>query len=444
VNSRILLLTALPASTCAALPAFFSREGIYTRVAEAFEAGWGATSPVNHALAAAWRLGGIHASEALLFLLTFLPWMLLFAIIGLATHRLHRGNASRIRLAALIGALALGALGLRETAHAIRTDVRTPELAGPVLLATEATSLDGHVLLDRRTRAFALMFGHQVSNEPVSPETLQSPLAWRTAHRESPFSAVALAYPFDSSRQLFETLSASPDWTLAKIDNQGVLFRNAASSTEIPSAQTARTLFDSPREQAFWLAQSALVLQSTGQNSPATALMEEALKLAPADSAVLTKAASLSSAHGKWRRAKSEAEQATARDSRSISARYLLALACMKTGSLDRALDESATLVRLAPSDAASHLLRARIAEASNDPTTEADALERLLDIAQTQNQPTEGIRILLGQAWARAGFPEQALQNNRAALAGELTPRQRKLIEDSIELIERRARPAR
>jgi predicted Zn-dependent protease len=172
--------------------------------------------------------------------------------------------------------------------------------------------------------------------------------------------------------------------------------------------------------------------------------MEEALKLAPADSAVLAKAASLSSAHGKWRRAKSEAEQATARDSRSISARYLLALACMKTGSLDRALDESATLVRLAPSDAASHLLRARIAEAANDPTTEADALERLLDIARTQNQPTEGIRILLGQAWARAGFPEQALQNNRAALAGELTPRQRKLIEDSIELIERRARPAR
>ncbi len=441
MNARILLLTAIPASACAALPAFFSRKDVFLRVAGAFE---GAASPVDHALATAWRLGGIHTSEAALFLMHFIPWMLLFAVIALATHRLHQATASRIRLAAMVGALALGASGLVETTRAIRTDVRAPEIAGPVLLAAEATSLDGRILLDHRTRAFALMFGHPVSEVADLPEILNSPLAWRTAHRESPFSAVALAYPFGSSRQLFETLSASPDWTLAHVDNHGVLFRTTPHTQSPPSAQTALALFDSPRDQALWLAQSALVLHSTGQNAAASALMEEALTLAPADPAVLTKAASLSSAHGKWHRAKSEAEQAAVLDSRSVSARYLLALACMNTGALDRALEESATLVRLAPNDAAAHLLRARIAEAANDPTNEAQALEQLLKITESKNQPTEGVRILLGQAWARAGFPDQALQNKRAALEGELTPDQRKLIEDSIELIEQRTSPGR
>lgn len=401
---------------------------------------------VDQAIATVWDIGGIHAAEALLFSLTFLPWATFFAGIALAARRLGHVNASRVHLAATIGALVLGAHGLREMVHAIRSDVRAPELAVPVALASDALSTGGRVLLDPRTRACARMFGHQPYESPSEPgalrQILQSPLAWRNAHRESPFSAVALAYPFDLSGPLFETLSASPDWTIAKIDNQGVIFRPAPARMEPATAQTARALFQSPREQALWLAQAALVLQSTGQSEPAAALVEDALALAPHNPAVLAKAASLSAAHGKWHRAKSEASEALAADPRSVSARYLLALACMKTGALDNALAESATLVDRAPKDAASHLLRARIAEAANDPATEAASLERLLHITQSQNQLTDGIHILLGQAWARAGFPQQALKNHRAALSGDLSPEQRQLIEESIELIESRTLP--
>lgn len=444
MNSRTTLLIALPASICAALPAFFSRERIYNSVAGAFDATSGDTSLFNQALGTAWRLGGIQGAETLVFLLTFLPWMTLFTGVALATRFLTPTNASRLNITAMLGTFVLGAHGLVETVHAIRTDVRSPELAGPVRLAAEALAGGGRVLLDPRTRAFGQMFDFQAKDVSVTldalPKILQSPLAWRTAHRESPFSTVALSYPFDLSKPLFESLSTSPDWTLTTIDNQGVIFRPTATRMALPAAETARDLFQSPRDQAIWLSQAALVLQSTGQSAPAVDLMAEALALTPDDPLVLTKAAALSAAHGKWQRAKSEAGEALAANPRSVSARYLLALSWMKTGALDKALDESAALVASAPNDAASHLLRARIAEAANDPATEAASLERLLDITRSQNQPTDGIQILLGQAWARAGFPRQALENHRAALSGDISPEHRKLIEETIELIESRA----
>lgn len=441
MKSRTLLLTALLGSTCAALPAFFSREEIHLRVAQAFEAetGWSSASLLDRALAVAWNTAGINSAEILLFLLTFVPWLLLFILLALIASRLRLETASWIRSLGLLGAIVLGLHGLLETHHARRSDLRTPELIGPLALAGTAST--GRVLLDHRVSAFARMFGLPAHSDPSAlADTLQSPLAWRTEHRKTPFSAVVLTYPFTTSRPLIEMLQAAPGWTLSLLDNQGIVFLASPAVSVMPSVQQARDLFESPRDQALWLAQSSIVLDAVGQPSAATALLDEALALAPADDRVLTQAASLSAAHGKWQRAKSEARAAVDANPRSIPARYLLALTSMKTGALDSALEESEKLVRLAPHDASSHLLRARIADAAKDPATEAASLERLLTIAQSNNHPTEGIRILLGQAWARAGFPALALENHKAALNADLTPDQRKQIEESIEQIESRA----
>jgi len=443
VKSHTLLLTALLGSTCAALPACFSREEIHQRVAQAFEAetGWSSASLLDRALAVAWNTAGINSAEILLFLLTLVPWLLLFILLALIASRLRLETASWIRSLGLLGAIVLGLHGLLETHHARRSDLRTPELIGPLALAGAASTSTGRVLVDHRASAFARMFGLPAHSDPSAlADPLQSPLAWRTEHRKAPFSAVVLTYPFTTSRPLIEMLQAAPGWTLARLDNQGIIFRASPSISVMPSVQQARDLFESPRDQALWLAQSSIVLDAVGQPSAATALLDEALALAPTDDRVLTQAASLSAAHGKWRRAKSEARAAVDANPRSIPARYLLALTSMKTGALDSALEESEKLVRLAPHDASSHLLRARIADAAKDPATEAASLERLLAIAQSNNHPTEGIRILLGQAWARAGFPAQALENHKAALDADLTPDQRKQIEESIEQIESRA----
>lgn len=434
------------ASALAALPAFFSRESIHIQVARAFEAndGGGAASLRDSMLGVAWRAGGVTATEWLLFCLTFLPWMALFTALFVAVRRLPSHIARRIQAITVVGAMILAAHGIWETTRACRSDVRPPALNGPLLLVEEASKSTGRTLLDPRAAAFAEMFA--IPRNEDSPlgkplqECLRSPLAWRTEHRKSPFAAVVLTYPFDTSRPLFDLLSASKDWTPATIDAHGVLFKRTTSTQEPTSKESAAPHFASPREQALWLARNALVLDAAGRHAQSLTFMDKALSLQPQNPPVLALAASLSAAHGKWHRAKSEAESALAADASSVPARYVLALACMKTGALDQALSESSTLVALAPNDTSSLLLRARIAEAAKDHATEAASLERLLAVAKKQNQPTDGIHILLGQAWARAGFPNQALENHRAALDGDLSPDQRRLVEEAIEVIESHA----
>jgi tetratricopeptide (TPR) repeat protein len=448
MNSRSLPLFGVLASFCYALPSLFSRESIHLQIANAFEAqsDWGPSMLFDQAMAFAWSRGGIVSAELLFFFISVLPWIILFAFLTLATRLMPAPRATRLRTIALLGAALLGSYGLWQSYHAYRTDVRPPLLTGPLLLLEESTTTNGRIYLDQRALAFAQMFDHHHAGGFSTPEeyldVLESPLAWRIEDRKAPFSAVVLTYPFANSRRLFDFLSASPEWALGSIDNKGVLFRRTFTELKRPTLKIARQLFYSPREQSIWLGQAALVLEAAGQHTQAAALMDEALALTPQDPRILANAASLSAAHGKWHRAKSEAKMATSFDPKSISAHYLLALACMKTGALDAALNESAKLVQLAPGDASTQLLRARIAEAANDPATEAASLERLLEIARSQNQPTDGILLLLGQAWARAGFPSQALKNKRAALSGDLSSEQRKLVEESIELIESRIFP--
>ena len=443
MKPRVLLLCGAFASIVAALPAFFSRESIYLDVAGAFESRSGERSlpALLNAMAFAWQKGGVIAVEALLFSVTFLPWVALFAVLSILLTRLPARVASALHRIVIVGMLILGAHGLWQTYHAYRNEIRNPSLCGPLRLIREASAIEGRTLLDPRASAWAAMFN--IPHAPDIPtsetllECLRSPLAWRTEHRKSPFSSVVLTYPFANSLPLLKMLADSREWTLSTIDSHGVVFSSSSVGTQPASTNVAQHLFNSQRDQAFWLSGTALILNQISQPASASALMEEALDLAPSNPRVLAMAASLSGAHGKWQLAKTQAESAVSEDRKSISARYLLALACLKTGSLDRALEESSSLVALAPNDARSHLLRARIAEAANDPTTETTSLERLLQITRQQNQPTDGVSILLGQAWSRAGFPNQALEHYRAALNGELTPEQRTTILENIDLIE-------
>jgi tetratricopeptide (TPR) repeat protein len=112
-----------------------------------------------------------------------------------------------------------------------------------------------------------------------------------------------------------------------------------------------------------------------------------------------------------------------------------------ESGAVSKASAEIASLAARHPNDTQILRLQARIASAENDPATEVSALEQLLSLAKKQNQPTGNLHLLLGQAWAKRGFPDQALENYQAALK-ENPPLELKIrIEEAMALIREKTR---
>jgi len=112
-----------------------------------------------------------------------------------------------------------------------------------------------------------------------------------------------------------------------------------------------------------------------------------------------------------------------------------------ESGAVSKAADEISSLAARHPNDSQILRLQARIASANNDPSTEVAALEKLLSIVQKQKQPTQNLRVLLGQAWAKRGFPVQAMENYQAALEANPPPEVKKQIEEAIATIRQRTR---
>jgi cytochrome c-type biogenesis protein CcmH/NrfG len=183
-----------------------------------------------------------------------------------------------------------------------------------------------------------------------------------------------------------------------------------------------------------------MVMLFLGKNKDAREWMSKARQTAPRDPLVLTQSATLAAALKQWPTTKKEAELALKEDPSSTQARYLLALALLETGNISGAAEESATLSAKASNTPSVLWLQARISREANDPTTEIAALEKLLALAQKQKEEPTIIHIHLAQAWAKRGFATQALENYNAALKGNLTPAQRKELENAKGTIQDRA----
>jgi predicted Zn-dependent protease len=231
-------------------------------------------------------------------------------------------------------------------------------------------------------------------------------------------------------------LAASPEWSLAQINNQGLLYRRGAVRETPPAAAPT---FVTKRDEALYGAQSAMVMHFLEKNKTARELMAQARQTAPNDPLLLTQSAMLAAAFKQWPTTKKEASLALRQDSSSTQARYLLALALLETGNISSAAAESAILSAQTSRTPSVLWLQARISRQANDPTTEIAALEPLLALAQKQKEEPTLIHIHLAQAWAKRGFAAQALENYSAALKGNLTPAQRTGLENARETISNR-----
>lgn len=431
-NSRLPIVAGALAAIAAASPCFFSRaESLRAAMAGcAGDAGW-----MDRLAAAGFAVGGLLGADAARALCVAVPVFAGFWAIAWICKKLPADLQNRIRLGLLIAALLITGLCAFEVFQASRSDIRDIRLLAAVDLFEQAG--EGRVFLNAPALSAARLLSPDFASRAPDARSIQplssSPVRWREEDRSAPFQAILLAVPLEDSRPLVEMLNSTPEWHLAKIDNQGLLYRRGTTEQH---PQSIETVFANKRDSALHDAQTAMVMHFLGKNKDAREWMAQARQTAPSDPLVLTQSATLAAALKQWPTTKKEAELALKEDPSSTQARYLLALALLETGNISGAAGESAHLSAKASNTPSVLWLQARISREANDPTTEIAVLEKLLTLAQKQKEEPTIIHIHLAQAWAKRGFATQALENYNAALKGNLTPKQRTELENARETI--------
>ena len=446
-GTRLPLAVGLVASAAAACSSLCSRSESVRRVLvdissrEGLEqAGW-----MDRVAAAGYGVAGWWGADAARALAVGLPVLAVFLVAVWAVGKLPSTLRRRGRVCVYAFALLVFVAGGVRGVQAWRSDTRDLRLLLPVELLASAAQGGGRVFFNTPGLLAAALLRPGTRDDMLTPQLVadlsQSPVRWRAEDRERPFSWVLLAVPLENSRALIAMLGRLPDWRLARVDNQGLLFQRGGEGVVDPSPREAARLFKGAKERSLYLAQSALVLNAINRNRESQTLMDEAVELSPSDSSTLVSAAMLAAMRNRWRPARDLAAQALQNDGASIQARYLHALALLETGNIPLAAEESERLVRSRSGDASILQLHARISREANDPNSEVAALQKLLALATKNRQPVAAIQIHLAQAWARSGFAAKALENYRAALTGDLTPEQKTEIAERIQLIQSRSR---
>lgn len=438
-NFLLPLLAGLLVTICQAVPESFDLAGTVRHVGAGNLGAGGAD--------AVWALTARHvgwgAAGAARAVLTAWPWFAFILIMFFAARRVTPAWRRSAVAAAWAIALAACIQGLWAGWAAWPSRVADLRLVAPVGLIE---SLGGHtqrVFINpaARTSVAALRPG-LVEREPAGEPPaalLRSPAQWRAEDRQRPFSAVLLTGRLAEAKPLIQHLSDSPDWFLASVDNQGLLFLRGDARPE-PEVRVPE--FSSPRDRAIFLAQAALALDAAGLKTRASRAADEALGLAPDESEVLVLAASLAASQNRWESAKKLATKSLAARPSGFEATSLLAWAELETRSPENAFEITTRLARKFPDDPAVILLHARAARASKNLAVETDALERLLRLTKNDPDSRTRIHIYLGQVWAQRGFPDQALENYRQALAGRLSPAESREVSDAIEIIRAKRLP--
>jgi thioredoxin-like negative regulator of GroEL len=444
VNKPVFLALSFAAALAAGSGSFFDRAETMQRAASGLAARHGLVEAGlrDKLVALAYESGGWTAADALRGLGTAVPVFLSLLLAAALVSRLpwiwvRRGGRL---LPVLI--LCVFAWGVWNGFSVWRHGIRDPRLLAPTELLGRASQIEGRVFFSPNALFLAPMFAsgkiEPKSSLAEAARLCAFPAEWRAEDRKSPFSAAMLS---GQSGPLLEMLQASPGWRLAATDNHGVLFVRGGKGIQEPTPETAQMLFPNPADRAVYLAQASLLLQTIQRSESASTLMKQALELDAENPHVLLCSASLASVQGRWSAAREAARKVLKLSPGSAQASYILALAMFESGAISKSSAEIASLAARQPNDPQILRLQARIASAENDPATEVSALEKLLLLAKNNSQPTENLQVLLGQAWAKRGFPDQALENYQAALEGDLPPAVKKQIEEAMATIRQRTR---
>lgn len=445
-NALSIVLVGLVAALAAASGAFIDRAETLRRVASGagFRHGFHEAGALDRLSALAWEHGGWVAADLVGASATATPVFLVLLSAAVVATRLPgvwRRAVFRIWVAA---AMSVFCWGFWNGWKASLAAIREPRLLAPVELIEMAERLEGRVHFSPAALYFAPLFAAsriEAGSTPAKSAGLQASLAdWRAEDRKNPFSGIVFAGGDVRPGPFLDMIRSMPGWGLAAADNHGLLFVREQAAPEVAALDPAKRKFESNENQALFLAQSAMVQQAIGQPEKARRLLDEALEISET-SHVLVHSARFAASERRWADVLESAESVLKKNPWSTRARYLQALALFESGAISKAAEQVGALADSHPDDPAVLGLQVRIAARNNDPATEIAALEKLLALGSRAGQPVGDLHALLGQAWARRGFPSQALANYQAALDADPPPDVREQIEQSIKVIRERVR---
>ncbi len=440
---KILLpLAALFVGTCRSLPALFDLAGtVRSAGMGVVGGGW-----ADRAVGAAARAAGWDAAGLVRAAITSAPWVIGFVVVFFFADKLPlRRRWIAPVFVWLCWCLAVAG-GLRDGWFAWSRRIDDLRLVAPVGLveSVRTSGPDARIFLNPSAVVPVAALVPKLVDQSITPEKLyglsRSPARWRDEDRSRGFTVVLISGRLSDAKPLIRHLLDSPDWRLAIVDNQGLLFLRGSGGSRLEAAIPD---FSTTRERAIYLAQYALVLDAAELATDAKRRMDEAMNLAGNDFDVLIRAASLAASHGRWERARKLAVRAATLRPNSFESNYPLACALIETGAPEKAFALASRLAAAHPDDFATLLLLARAARASGNFSAETDALERMLRLVGDEPEAAMRVHIHLAQSWTRRAFPDQALAHYRAALAGNPTATEFRDIREAITAIEKNRLPA-
>jgi hypothetical protein len=277
--------------------------------------------------------------------------------------------------------------------------------------------------------------------DSVSISAARDPDAWRRLQRERRFDAVLLAGNWSEIAPLAKHLRESGDFAIAKVDSWGIVFRRGSDDGwQAPAAETLVAQIGDPQKAASELSQMAMMLQVLGEGRAARQYLTAANKLAPGDSLILARAATVDLMRGRLAEAVAGAEEVLRQEPDHVIALQIKAQALAKAGAIDEAWAVAEELVQKAsPKDMVSFLLHARLAHEARAYQREQESLERLVALADQARVPALPYRVLLSQVYAKRGLGRQALEQLTIIRADPtLAESEQADIDTSIETLKR------
>jgi tetratricopeptide (TPR) repeat protein len=392
-----------------------------------------------------WKAGGTSLLAIAQWLAVFVGWALatlfslavVYAIVRLLDDRRSRvilfGSAIALALATCVPPVWMSWRNRREM-------VSDSRLLLPSELADEVRPMGRENVFANPTALRHLLLllpsgGGGVPLEDAARLAL-NPSQWREAFRRQRWPAVVLSGPIAEYRPLLDHLLVSPDWHLASVTNQGLLFRHGPGLPPHPLEESFQ--FGSDDETALYLAQIAGYYEAIRRTGEARACLERALNLAPENTTVLSHAANFAVAQRRWQDAIAHSRKNLERNPNLRHAKLVQALALFETGEAEQADKLVDEVLLESPNDSYTLFLSARIRKTLNDYRGEAASLERLVANAKNAGISPVDYQIYLAQAYAKQGLAEPALRSYHAALeSNQLGARERDEIREAIEAIE-------
>lgn len=273
-------------------------------------------------------------------------------------------------------------------------------------------------------------------------QAVENPKLFRQLDRQYRFDTLLLIGDPSQYRQLLEHLLEANDWTLTYLDHAALIYkRDGAREWQPPDLEALVTSFPTPRGQATSLAQAAVKLLAIRRAPDAKSLLDRAEALDKTVPDLWNALAVYRMNRGEWKSAITQVDRAL-----EIEANFLPALATktqilFSTKKFADAYQFSSRLIAAQPTDPGLLFYHAKICRQAREFSAEIQALQRLIQRAESEGQPATGYRVYLAQAYAAGGQAKPSIEEFKRVLADpEISREQRRFAEDTLAQIRSRS----